>query len=215
LLRYARFQMGDGSTPDGVQILAKESLDAMHLPRVDIRPGESWGLSWKIWEADDTRLINHGGGTLGQITNLIIAPQQEFAFTVLTNADRGTFVTNELTRKAVKLYLGVELPQPEPVEADPKELALYVGRYERPYAEIELGVLGGRLIGQVVYKGGFPTKDSPPAPPPPPMTLAPCGKDQLIVLDGPFKDNILDLVRRSDRSIGWLRLSLRLHARQD
>jgi CubicO group peptidase (beta-lactamase class C family) len=214
LLLYARFQMGAGSMVAGERILAHETLAAMHAPLVEIRPGESWGLSWKIWEVDGVRLISHGGGTLGQVSNLTIAPARGFAFAILTNADHGSFVTNALTRQAVKSYLDLELPRPEPLDVSTDELAAYAGRYARPWAEIELGVLADRLVGQLVYKGGFPDQDCPPAPPPPPMTLALCAPDRLVVLDGAFKDGIVDVVRKDDGSIGWLRFSLRLHALQ-
>ena len=89
-----------------------------------------------------------------------------------------------------------------------------MGRYSRPFADIELGILGGKLVGQVTYKGSFPTRDTPPPPAPPPMTLALCEKDCLLVMDGPLKDTRAEIVRRPDGSIGWLRAGLRLHVRE-
>jgi CubicO group peptidase (beta-lactamase class C family) len=214
LLRYAHFHMGDGSTPAGDRLLATETIASIHAPRVCIREAEYWGLSWKVWQVDGVRLLNHGGGTLGQVSNLTIVPERKFAFCVLTNADLGSFVTDALTRQALQGYLGLSLPREEPIEVPAEELLGYTGRYVRPWAEIELGVLCGRLVGQVIYKGGFPDQDSPPSPPPPPMTLAPSAPDRLVVLDGAFKHSPIDIVRREDGSIGWLRFGLRLFARK-
>ena len=89
-----------------------------------------------------------------------------------------------------------------------------MGRYRRPFADIELGLLGGRLIGQITYKGGFPDKDTPPPPPPPPMALTLCESDRLLILDGPAQGQTVDVVRKSDGTIGWLRASSRIHVRE-
>jgi hypothetical protein len=77
-----------------------------------------------------------------------------------------------------------------------------------------LGLLAGKLVGQVIYKQGFPSQDVPPAPPPPPMTLALTGEDRLIVTDGPFEDTQVQILRRPDGQIGWLRFGSRIHVRQ-
>ena len=69
-------------------------------------------------------------------------------------------------------------------------------------------------MGQVIYKRGFPTKDAPPPPPPPPTAVGLCEKDRLLALDGPFKDAKAEVIRKPDGSIGWLRMSGRLHVRQ-
>jgi hypothetical protein len=73
-------------------------------------------------------------------------------------------------------------------------------------AEIELGMLGGRLVGQVIYKQGFPTPDVPPPPLPPPVSLALCEKDRLLITSGPMSGGRVDAIRKADESIGWIRI---------
>jgi hypothetical protein len=109
-------------------------------------------------------------------------------------------------------YLGLSEPKPEPIETSEDELAAYVGFYSRPMADFELGILNGRLVGQMVFKQGFPSQDAPPPPPPPPSALAPCGEDRLMIVDGPGKGGLVDVIRKPDGSIGWLR-SGRIHRR--
>jgi hypothetical protein len=94
-------------------------------------------------------------------------------------------------------------------------LAAFAGRYGNPFAEIELGMLGGRLVGQSLYKRGFPSEEAPIPPSPPPMTLTTCEKDRLLVLDGPSKGNTIHAGRRADGSVGWLRASYRIFKRMD
>jgi len=214
LLRYARFHLGDGTTKDGTRLLTGESISQMQSPQVTIWGSEMWGLSWAIDDTHGARQISHGGGTMGQISLLTLVPEHDFAIAIFTNANQGGFVTRDVSRWALKEYLGMEIDDPAPIESSEEELAPYAGRYTRPFADIELGILGGKLVGQVTYKGSFPTKDAPPPPAPPPMSLALCEKDRLLVLDGPLKDARLDVVRKPDGSIGWLRAGLRLHVRE-
>jgi hypothetical protein len=108
----------------------------------------------------------------------------------------------------------VEVTDPEPVEATAEELAQYAGYYQGFYGDFELGVLAGRLVGQTVYRRGFPSEDVPPPPPPPPMSVAPIEEDRLIVVDGVMKAAKMDVIRKADGSIGWIRSGLRLHIRR-
>jgi hypothetical protein len=128
------------------------------------------------------------------------------ALAVLTNADAGGAVTGSVRDWFLEHYLGLKEAKPEPIEASKEELAEFVGFYSRPFADVELGLLNGRLVGQMIYRQGFPSKDTPPPPPPPPSAMTLCEADRLIVLDGPGKDGTVDVIRKPDGSIGWLRL---------
>lgn len=60
----------------------------------------------------------------------------------------------------------------------------------------------------------FPSEHVPPPPAAPPMSLARCEPDRLLVIDGRFKDALVDVIRNPDGSIGWLRAGGRLRARE-
>jgi CubicO group peptidase (beta-lactamase class C family) len=215
LLRYAQFHLGDGTAEDGARLITPESMSLMHSPQVTIwGEEETMGLSWFIRDAGDVRQLSHGGGTNGQVSLLLMVPDHSFALAILTNADRGQAVTRDVSRRAIMQYLGVETPQPTALAASEQELAQYTGRYVRPFAEMELGTLGGKLIAQVTPRGGFPTEDSPSPPSPPPMSLALCDRDRLLVLDGPMQGAQGDIIRTPDGSIRWLRSGGRVHVRE-
>jgi len=211
LLCYARFHLGDGRVNDDTRLLSAESMAQMQSPQVTTWGDEAIGLSWGIGKVGEARRLWHSGGTTGQVSLLMLIPEHDVAIAILTNANQGGLVTQDISRGALKEYLGLEVPDPKPIESSEEELAQYVGRYSRPYAEIELGMLGGKLVGQATTKGSFPTKDTPPPPAPPPMSLARCQKDRLLVLDGPVKGFTVDIVRKEDGSIGWLRFGGRIH----
>jgi CubicO group peptidase (beta-lactamase class C family) len=214
LLTYAQFHLGDGRTIEGEQLLKKETLLEMQTPQATVWDKEQWGLSWAVNDTYETRLVSHGGGTNGQVSQLILVPEKNFAIAVFTNADEGGKVTLEVTRQVLKDYVGVEITDPEPMEVDEEILAQYVGSYTRPFMDIHLGLLGGRLVAQVIYKMGFPDKDAPPPPAPQPFTVGLYEEDRLIALDGPNKSGKADIIRLADGSIGWLRFG-RIHKKQE
>jgi CubicO group peptidase (beta-lactamase class C family) len=213
LLRYAQFHLGDGTGPDGKRLLAQATLHQMQTPQSVRWQDEQIGLSWFVDNVDGVTQISHTGGTTGQISLLALFPARNFALAVLTNAYQGTQLNQALRRWVTKAYLDLEIPEPKPIESSQEDLAQYAGFYSRPFADIELGLLNGRLIAQIVNKKGFPNEDVPPSPPPPPFTLGRCEEDRLLVLEGPLKDNRIDVIRKADGSIGWLRAG-RIHVRR-
>ncbi len=216
LLRYARFHLDGGVTAAGDRLLPADLHAQMHSPQIPIYAKNAWGLGWAVDEigagAGGIRLSSHSGGTVGQITWLGLAPARQFALAIFTNAAQGRSITRRLAKWVMQEYLGIEQPDPTPSDATTEELAALTGFYTRPFADIELGMLGGRLIGQLIPKGRFPTREAPPAPTPPPVTLALCAPDRLLALDGPTQGETVDIVRKDDGSIGWLRVGARLHA---
>ncbi len=216
LLRYALFHLGDGRAEDGTRLLTPQSLSLMHSPQVTVREQESWGLAWGIVDdIEGARQVRHGGGTKGQISLLVLVPEHGLAMAIMTNADRGNLIADEVRRWVLMELLGLDAPRAKPIEAGETELAQYAGHYRGYYMDLDLGILGGKLVGQVTYKRGFPNEDVPPPPAPPPMSVALCAKDRLLVLDGPDKDGVGDVIRTADGSVGWLRFSGRLHQREE
>jgi CubicO group peptidase (beta-lactamase class C family) len=214
LLRYAQFHMGDGTAEGGVRLLSPDSLSQMQSTQVPVWGDRSWGLTWSLESLNGARLVRHGGGTKGQCTQLAFVPERQFALAVFTNADGGELLNIAVLRLALKEYLGLDLPRPEAIEASEEELVVYAGRYSRPFADLELGMLGGRLVGQMTVKAGFPSREVPPPPPPPPTAFALCEKDCLLALDGPLKEMTGEVLRNPDGSIGWVRAGGRLYPRQ-
>ena len=210
LLAYARFHMGDGRRENGDRLLEQDSLAQMQSPVVTVWQEEKWGLTWSVDDTHGTRLVSHSGGTNGQGAQLLMAPEDQFALAIFTNSDNGEIVVDEVTHHALKTYLGIKPAAPEPQEVAEEELAPLVGTYTRPFADIHVGLLGGRLIAQLIYKRGFPAKDSPPSPSPPPFTLCLIEEDRLMILDGPMKFGKADIIRNPDGTIGWVRTG-RLH----
>jgi len=211
LLCYAQFHLGDGKLDDGTQILAAELLAQMQQPQVTVWSEEKWGLAWAVDDSAGVRQVSHGGGTTGQVSLLTLAPSLQMAVAVLTNSNRGGELTHKVTNRLLKTYAGLDIPDPAVIDSPAELLASFAGRYIGGFDDVELAFQDGKLMGSITYKYGFPDKDMPPPPPPPPMQIMLCEQDRLLVLDGDYKDAKLDVLRRDDGSIGWLRMGGRIH----
>ena len=213
LLRYGRFHLGDGTAEDGTRLLSAETMALMQTTKATMWKDETIGLTWFLNVTDGVCRVSHGGSTIGQQAELTLVPQQGLAIGVMTNADEGAALNQEVTKCALLEYAGVKVREPEAIEASPEALAAYAGLYTRYMVELELGMLAGQLVGQIRYTAGFPTKDSPPPPCPPPMSLGLCEPDRLLFLNGRLKGLPVDVLRDADGAVDLLRAGYRLQKR--
>jgi CubicO group peptidase (beta-lactamase class C family) len=205
LLRWARFHMSDGEG-----ILSRQSLDEMQ--REQFAAGsifEAVGLTWAISERTGLRTLGHGGGTNGQIALFFFVPERDFAFTSLTNHQRGGEV-NVAARRAALAVLGASDPERTTIDVDADE---FLGRYTSPLIEVELRRENGTMMLELTNKGGFPKKDSPPQPSPPPAPVAFYEADRLYVTEGAFASSEAEFLRDADGRIAWFRFGGRTMAR--
>jgi CubicO group peptidase (beta-lactamase class C family) len=202
LLRFAAFHLGDGAS-GGERLLPADHVEAMQSPQAVIwAPDEQMGLTWFVDDRGEERIVGHAGRTPGTFAELHMAPTEAFACVILTNADRGPEITRALRDVLFAHYLGdAPRPKPDPLPVRPDEVAPYLGRYEHPYFHLALALEDAQLV---VHFGAQPHIDVLPQALPP-MACAPCGEDQFVVLEGYLKECRLDIIRRPDGSIGWLR----------
>ena len=169
------------------------------------------GLAWFVGDVAGTKTLQHGGSTFGQQTQLLLVPEHDFVFGAMTNADSGTKLNDKIEKWALKEFLGLEEAEPETIDVSPEELAPYVGLYSRPAMDTEIRLEDGQVIMQITSKDVLDTEDK--APQPPPATMKLCGKDQMVVIDGMFKDLRVEFLRDDEGNIDYLRLGLRINPR--
>ncbi len=210
-LRYARFHMGDGTAEDGTRVLSPESMALMQTPVTSAGVDRDVGISWFLREIEGVRIVEHGGGTNGQISAFMFAPERNFALTVLTNANRGGELTQSIEKWALKHYLGIAETEPVPESRSDQELAAYVGQYTSSTTTLDLTAEDGALVA-VMSLHDFPA-DAPP-PTPPPFRMAFCAKDRLVALDGLMEGGTAEFLRDNDGAIEWLRMGGRIQRRE-
>jgi CubicO group peptidase (beta-lactamase class C family) len=215
LLRYADCLMRGGESRDGVRVLQAASIVKLWAPRLEIHPADrsSVCLSWMRRELERGYMVSHSGGTNGQVTYLILLPERRFAAAVLTNAEAGRRAIQKIAAFAVERFLGIAVPVPEAIDSDASELSEYAGTAARPGFELHLAMMGAHLVGLATSTVGFPTESEPPDPPEPPFRVGKCGPDRLIVLDGMFEGNPIDVLRDEEGRIRYMRLWSRIYRR--
>lgn len=211
MLRYARFQLGDGTTYDGSRYLESGSLDALHQPTAPRGGGAHMALGWGVTEVGGVRTIGHTGGTIGQISRLTLVPDRGFALILLTNAQVGGELTTEVTNWALEHFLGLKVVDRPHIERAEADLAPFVGRYADIVRTIEFAVRDGApMLEFVEMRGGL---REAPAELPPPAPVAFVAEDEFVVTDGPAKGMTGEFVRDTDGEVRWLRYFGRAHAR--
>ncbi|RLT43084.1 MAG: class A beta-lactamase-related serine hydrolase [Chloroflexi bacterium] len=215
-LRYARFHLGDGTAESGERLLSPGSIALMQSELAAAGSGtKAVGVSWLLNEVAGVKTVAHGGATLGQMSAFLLAPTRNFAVTVLTNADRGRALHARVVKWALENIAGLVAPEPSLLSLSAAELTPYAGHYSAALSDLKVTVEGARLILQVIPKGGFPKKDSPPGPTPPPAPAAFTAPDRLLITDGPSAGNRGDILRGHAGEIVWLRIGSRVHKRSE
>lgn len=215
MLRYARFHLNGGRTESGEQLMQPATIAAMQTQQaVAGSMADGVGISWLLNTVDGVPLFSHGGATNGQIAQLVLAPSHSFALVILSNANRGREVTRDLTNWALAHYLGLRQPTLQHQSLSAEALQPYTGYYTAQLSDVEVTSADGGLVLQVIAKGGFPDKNSPPGPKPPPAPAAFFAPDRVVITAGPSKEAKCEFVRDEQGAIRWFRVGGRLHRRQ-
>ncbi len=213
-LRYARFHLGDGLAESGERLLTPESMALMQSELAEAGSGtKAVGVSWLLNEIDGVKTVAHGGATKGQMSAFLLVPARNFAVTVLTNADRGRALHGRVVKWALENIAGLVAPEPTPLPLSADKPAEYAGHYSAALSDLDVTATDTGLVLQVIPKGGFPKKDTPPGPTPPPAPAVFTAPDRLLITDGPSAGNRGEVLRGAAGEIAWLRLGGRVHRR--
>lgn len=211
-LRYARFHLGDGTTPDGRRLLKAETIRYMQqTQRKAASMAHEMGIGWLIRNMGGVRVVAHGGATTGQLSAFEMVPTHGFALTLTTNGSRGRVFNSLMVKKALEIFLDVQLPKPEPVALSPDQLAPYLGQYDAALSTLAVTAQDGGLVVASQPKGGFPDKDTPAPPAPPPAPFVFTGKDHIEALEGSMQGSVGDFLYTPDGELMGLHLGGRIY----
>ncbi|MGC4107422.1 MAG: serine hydrolase domain-containing protein [Thermomicrobiales bacterium] len=130
-IRFAQMHIAKGEL-DGVRIISEKLATLMQTPFINSWDQyTSFGQGWYITEYPGLKLIMHGGTTIGFNAMLRIAPERNFAISVLTNGDVGSRAYEQIIEWALKFYLGFEVPKSVPTKRSKKDLDALAGLYAR------------------------------------------------------------------------------------
>ena len=219
LLTYARFHLGDG-TAGGERLLRRESLEQLRTPQLRKQStDDEIGIGWHLRTMGGVRTASHGGTLSGHILLLEIVPERNFAIAILTNANTGWRVIQDVEREALRSYLGLgyapnqaiahrgvveTLPWAQPLATQP-DLAPYVGTYVRPGNSVVVRSEAGKLLVQDRPNTGKPGAE---------MAVAFFGPDRVVVMDGPDRGQSIEFVRDAAGAVRWIRVVGRVARRR-
>lgn len=219
LLAYARFHMGDGTSADGDRVLSRASLEFMQTPQLQKHStDDAIGIGWHLRRVGPLRVAAHGGTLAGHVLLLEIVPERNFAIGILTNANNGWRLIQDVEREALRVYHGATfaknqaiahrglvetLPNVEPLATQP-DLTPYVGRYRRPTNAVDVRIEGGKLVVQDMPNAGEPR---------PVMPIAFFGPDRAVITDGNDRGQSIEFVRDASGSVKWVRVVGRVAVR--
>ncbi len=150
LLAFARLHLDGGTGPDGRGLLGSASVSAMQDDHLRLPAGASSdaiGLSWRVYDGGDRRLLGHDGTTVGQLAFLRVDPAARFAMCLLTNSPHAPVLFARVGAEVLAHHLGASLP-PDPEPADgvvPRDPGRHAGRYRRSGRQYDIEMYDGGL----------------------------------------------------------------------
>jgi CubicO group peptidase (beta-lactamase class C family) len=211
LMRYARFHLGDGTTPDGARLLSRESLELMRTPLADADLDRKVGVSWFIRTVDGVRLQYHGGVAIGQQGVLMLAPDRGEAITVQTNSARGGLLHQDVTTWWLRQRIAIDVPEPVYIELERTRYTEYADRYRAELSDAELELADTGLVYRTFSHNKLNVQPKPPDPPP--SRVAFTSDARFTLLDGPLKDTRGEFLRGPDGHVRYLRVGGRVYRR--
>ncbi len=115
MAEWVRLQLGQG-TYKGRKLLESKTVKEMHTPQTITRMSEeqertfpmtkftAYGLAWGLRDYYGRKLVGHGGGIRGMRAEVMLIPEEQLGFVVLTNS--GTNLPVALIYRLVDTYMG-------------------------------------------------------------------------------------------------------------
>ncbi|MFC4312906.1 serine hydrolase [Steroidobacter flavus] len=107
LLKWVRFNLGDGRAADSRVLMQRQTLDQLHTPQIFVRkppsssftlvkaaidavsPSDrqaSYAMGWFVQGYRGYSLVNHGGALLGGSSLIVMLPERDLAVVVMANS---------------------------------------------------------------------------------------------------------------------------------
>jgi CubicO group peptidase (beta-lactamase class C family) len=215
LLRWARFQLGDGRAPEGAQILPAGSLLRMQSETHAAGGGDdAVGLAWLLRDLGGERFFGHTGQTVGYLSQVLMRRERGFALVILTNAVSDAGFRRDLAERVLGEALGLEARAPSPLADPPRDLAEYEGTWRSPFELQTVRATGAPGVLAVEPRGHPPRAGCWTPPPPPPSRWAFYAPDRLVALEPEaMRGGRAEFVRGADGRVAWFRCGGRIAPR--
>jgi CubicO group peptidase (beta-lactamase class C family) len=217
LLRWARFQLGDGRAPDGTPLLPRELLLRMQTETHAAGCNDdAVGLAWLMRDLGGERFFGHTGQTVGYLSEILLRRERGFALVVLSNGLVDGGLRAALREHVLRLALGLEERAPQPMSPPPTSLSEYEGTWRGPFElwSVRAGAAPGEIDLEPRAHPPRPGVWTPPAPPPSRWVFY--APDRMVALaPESLRGARAEFVRDASGRLAWLRCGGRLGPRSD
>jgi CubicO group peptidase (beta-lactamase class C family) len=166
LLKFAAAHLQGGTGLNGAELLSKRTAAEMLKPQLKPKPMHNFGLAWLLGNWSGQKIFAHDGGTLGQYSQLIIAPQSNLAVAALTNGGNAGLLFQEIVGGILKSSAKIDIPGlPEVNQRIRVKSERYVGIYGNQNMKIEVTESDDGLLiadSSTNFKRKVPLKFSKP-----------------------------------------------------
>jgi hypothetical protein len=189
-------------------------MQAMRTPQV---PSGSLGLTWSL----DRGIVEHGGGTFGQVAWLRLVPERDFAFVGMANfvnianitdVQEGLSVFQPISQWAFESF-GIDTPEPAPLPRTAEQLESYAGTYDSEMFQVAVTTEGRPDRLSLSVRSKWPGQSS--APPEQLQTAFVAeydGESEIMVVEGRLRGARAQFVMEGGE-VRWLRWNRRLARR--
>jgi CubicO group peptidase (beta-lactamase class C family) len=211
VVRFGRFQAGNGLSADGKRVLKEETLRQMQTPQKTLADPHvgAIGFTWAVIDLPGgLRMLDHAGDPIAQASRITILPTKSLVIAVVTNSQDGAAVRSAAVAAALEEYAGTALQKPsfpaEPLNMSRDELEQYAGSYDLPTDSFLLTLTGDGLQFSHILKDppGQVQPSNRSALPTSSVTFI--GRDEAVIGTSSNPIQKITFERRKDGTVGWM-----------
>jgi len=206
LIRFGVMHLRHGAIGDR-RVISEASAREMVSSQVEADYAYRRGLGWMMRSLGGLQTIEHGGGTNGFFSRLILIPGKHYAIAVLTNGEQGTALYGAVIRRALEERFGVAISGPQPVALAPEQLRRFAGAFVHPLGDTTITVEGDRLRMSRLARNPFAEGEEHDLGT---ARISPIEESVFVVEEGPLVGSVGELIEGAGGSVRFLRMNGRL-----
>ncbi|MEZ5420516.1 MAG: serine hydrolase domain-containing protein [Vicinamibacterales bacterium] len=217
IMRYARFHLGDGRTPEGAPYIARPLVELMRTPQL-VKHGttDQMGVGWHARTVGGVATFAHGGTLNGHCLMLQLVPAQGLAFAIFTNHVGGWRLVQDVEAAILRRYAGVALEPGQRIahRGVNEAMTFHASALEpQPALDPYLGVYRRPPVGTVEVRREVGRLEVASGPGQPDAPIAFYGPDVAYALSGQYLGMPYEFVRDDAGAVRWIRVNGRIARR--
>lgn len=205
LIRFAVMHLRNGVLGDQ-RIISEASAKTMVSSQIEADYEFRRGLGWMMRSFGGLQTIEHGGGTNGFMSRLILIPEQHYAIAVLTNGEFGTPLHAAVTKRAIEDRFGVTIASPGRIALSPEQLQRFTGRFVHQLGDSTIIVQNNRLMMNRLSRNAFTGEEHDLGT----NRISPVTESVFVVEEGPLVGAYGELISDAAGATRFLRMNGRL-----